>query len=169
METRSQLRDGSLLMTAAGVAFVGYGVVFLIRDLAGAGFELGVETLGDFTRAELSAAHPEILHYISHLHIATAAFIIATGIAVSGLAWFGVRRGLAWAWTTAVIPPVVGLALALPMHWMGRFGHDWMTHLGPIYVATVVFVAGALLAGRALRDARSQRSSAVRTAAPARR
>ena len=24
--------------------------------------------------------------------------------------------------------------------------HNWVTHLGPIYVATVVFVVGALLA-----------------------
>lgn len=169
MERTSQLRNGSLLMAIAGVAFIGYGVVFLIWDLAGAGFELGVETVGDFTRAELSASHPEILHYISHLHIATAAFIIATGVAVTGLAWFGVRRGLVWAWTTSVIPPVVGLALALPMHWLDLFGHDWTTHLGPIYIATIVFVVGALLAGQGLRDAPRQQAGDAQVEPPAQR
>lgn len=168
MESNGHLRNGSLLMAIAGVAFVGYGVVFLIWDLAGAGFELGVETVGGFTRAELSASHPEILHYISHLHIATAAFIIATGVAVAGLAWFGVRQGHLWAWTTAVIPPVVGLALALPMHWIDRFGHDWLTHLGPIYIATIVFVVGALLAAQGLRTSRDRSAGNARVGPAAR-
>jgi len=57
-----------------------------------------------------------------------------------------VRRGEWWAWIAAVVSPVVGLAVALPYHYTGTFQHNWVTHLGPIYVATVVFVVGALLA-----------------------
>ena len=53
------------------------------------------------------------------------------------------------AWIAAVISPVVGLAVALPYHYTGTFQHNWVSHLGPIYVATLVFVVGALLA---LRD-----------------
>lgn len=154
MAENANLRKGALLMAIAGVAFIGYGVVFLIRTFAGAGFELGVDTINGVSRADLNAFEPAVVHYISHLHVATAAFIIATGIAVTGLAWYGVRRGQLWAWVTAVVAPVVGLAAALPMHYMDLFSHDWLTHLGPIYLATVVFVAGALLALRELLPAR---------------
>jgi hypothetical protein len=38
----------------------------------------------------------------------------------------------------------------LPYHYMGHFEFNWVTHLGPIYLATVVFVVGALLALRAM-------------------
>ncbi len=142
----ARLRNGSLLMAVAGIAFVGYGIVFLIRDLAGGGFELGVDTINGVTRGEVSAFEPALAHYISHLHVATAAFIISTGVAVAALAWYGVRRRELWAWTTSVAAAVLGLALALPMHWFDLFTHDWLTHLGPIYVATLVFVVGALSA-----------------------
>lgn len=145
------LRVGSLLMALAGIAFIGYGVVFLARTFFGSGFELGVATLNGITRADLNAIDPAIVHYIDHLHVATAAFIIATGIAVTALAWYGVRSGLLWAWATAVVAAVVGLGIALPMHYMGLFTHDWVTHLGPIYLATIVFVVGAALAYRGVR------------------
>ena len=58
--------------------------------------------------------------YITHLHVAIAGFIAATAIAAGGLAWYGVRDGLWWAWITGVIVPVVGLAMALPLHYMGQ-------------------------------------------------
>lgn len=147
-ETRSGLDTGGLLMALAGIAFVGYGLVFLILNFAGSGFELGVSTLGGHTPADLD---PTVAYYISHLHVATAGFIIATGIAVTSLSWYGVRDGLTWSWATAVLAAVVGLAVALPMHYTGSFEHDWVTHLGPIYLATIVFVAGAALALRDLR------------------
>ena len=137
-------------MALAGVAFVGYGVAFLLRNFFGSGFELGVDTIGGFTRAELAAQHPEVLAYIGHLHVATAAFIVATGIAVAALAWYGVRNGMLWAWAAAVVAPVVALGLALPLHYTGGFAHDWVTHLAPIYLATLVFVLGAALSIRSI-------------------
>jgi hypothetical protein len=33
---------------------------------------------------------------------------------------------------------------------MGHFEFNWVTHLGPIYLATVVFVVGAVLALRGM-------------------
>lgn len=147
--TRDQpaLRGGAALMLLAALAFVVYGVVFFFRSFTGAGFEIGVETLGGMSKAELAASYPTIAYYITHLHVATAAFITATGIAVGALAWWGVRAGEWWAWWAAVIAPVVGLAAALPLHWTASaFEHNWVTHLGPIYVATLVYVAGALWA-----------------------
>ncbi|SEW31744.1 hypothetical protein [Natrinema salifodinae] len=146
------VRLGSLLMALAGVAFIGYGVVFLARTFFGSGFELGVATLNGVTPADLDAIDPAIMHYITHLHVATAAFIIATGIAVTALAWYGVRSGLLWAWASAVVAAVVGLGIALPMHYMDLFSHSWVTHLGPIYLATIVFVVGAGLSYRGLRS-----------------
>lgn len=150
-ELRRGIRLGSLLMAFAGIAFIGYGVVFLARTFFGTGFELGVATLNGVTRADLNAIDPAIVHYINHLHVATAAFIIATGIAIAALAWYGVRSGQLWAWTTAVVAAVVGLGLALPMHYFDLFSHNWMTHLGPIYLATIVFVVGAALSYRGVR------------------
>ncbi|GAA0220929.1 hypothetical protein [Halobaculum roseum] len=145
----SQLRNGAALMALAGIAFVGYGIVFLVLNFVGSGFELGVSTLAGMTAADLD---PTVAYYISHLHVATAAFIISTGIAVAGLSWYGVRQGLTWAWATAIVSAVVGLALALPMHWTGdAFAHDWVTHLGPIYLATIVFIVGVVLSYRGVQ------------------
>ena len=146
----SGLNQGAVLMLIGALAFIGYAVVFLFRNFTGDGFELGVTTLNGVTRANLNALNPAIMHYIGHLHVATAGFIAATGIAVAALSWYGVRRGEWWAWIAAVVSPVVGLAVALPYHYTGTFELNWVTHLGPIYVATLVFVVGALLALRAM-------------------
>jgi len=38
------------------------------------------------------------------------------------------------------------------MHWTGdAFSHDWVTHLGPIYLATIVFLVGVVTSYRGLR------------------
>lgn len=139
----SALGAGSLLMSLAGVAFIGYGIVFLALNFVGGGFELGVSHLGGLTPTDLD---PTVAYYISHLHVATAGFIISTGIAVTALSWFGVRRRQLWAWATAIVVAVTGLIIALPMHYTGGFAHDWVTHLGPIYLATSIFVVGVILA-----------------------
>ncbi|SFS99807.1 hypothetical protein [Halostagnicola kamekurae] len=144
-------RSGSVLMALAGIAFVGYGMVFLARTFFGTGFELGVATLNGVTPADLNAIDPAVMHYINHLHVATAAFIITTGIAIAALSWYGVRTGQLWAWATAVVGAVVGLGLALPMHYMELFTYSWTSHLGPIYLATIVFVVGAILAYQGMR------------------
>lgn len=151
METKnSVLNRGAALMLIASLAFIGYAVVFLFRNFAGGGLELGVDTLNGVTPDDLNALNPAIMHYIGHLHVATAGFIAATGIAVAALSWYGVRRGEWWAWIAAVAAPVVGLAIALPYHYTGTFQFDWVAHLGPIYLATLVFVVGALMALRAM-------------------
>ena len=45
---------------------------------------------------------------------------------------------------------LAALAIALPYHYTGTFMFNWVAHLGPIYVATLVFVIGALLSLRAV-------------------
>lgn len=145
MGDKKLVNTGSWLMLIGALSFIIYGLVFLIKNFTAEGFELGVETLNGVTIANLESFNPAIVHYISHLHVATAGFIIAAGIAVAALSWYGVRNEEFWAWTTAVVTPVVGLGIALPMHYMDLFDHDWVTHLGPIYLGTLVFVIGAVI------------------------
>jgi hypothetical protein len=133
-------------MVLAALLFLVYAVAFLLRAFAGSGFEIGVPTLNGVTPQKLDELNPAIMGYITHLHVAIAGFIASTAIAAGGLAWYGVRDGLWWAWIIAVIVPVVGLAVALPMHYMGHFNYNWVSHLGPIYVGTIIYVVGALVA-----------------------
>jgi hypothetical protein len=145
----SELRTGSRLMGIGAVAFIGYAVVFFVLNFTDSFLELGIGTEQvDVGRAEIEAFSPSLVHYIGHLHIAVSGFIAATGVAVLFLIVYGVRRGQLWAWKGAVSAPVLGLLVALPAHYPNGF--DTLLHLGPIYVATIVFVVGALLALRAI-------------------
>jgi hypothetical protein len=147
------LRAGSALMALAGIGFIGYAVIFFVRNFTGAFLELGIgPEQVDVGRDEIRAFSDDLYHYVSHLHIAVSGFIAATGLATAALAWFGVRRGLVWAYVTAVAAPVLGLAVALPAHY--PWGLDTVGHLGLIYLATVIFVVGAALALKPLLAAR---------------
>src|SRR6266508_3155795 len=146
----SRLWLGSAIMALGGLGFVGYGVIFFIRNFTDSFLELGIGPAQvDVGKTEIHDFSPELEHYISHLHIAVSGFIAAAGIAVAALAWYGVRRGEWWAWVTAVVVPVFGLAVALPAHYPGGF--DTFGHLGLIYADTLLFVVGAALAFVALR------------------
>lgn len=149
------LRAGSTLMALAGLAFVGYAVIFFVRNFTDSFLELGItSTQVDVGRTQIQAFSPDLYEYISHLHIAVSGFIAATGLATAALAWFGVRRGEAWAYVTAVVVPVVGLAVALPAHF--PYGLATIGHLGLIYLATAVFVVGAALALNPVRHTREK-------------
>ena len=146
MSREQSLRNGAGLMVFGALIFLVYAVVFFFRAFASSGFEIGVETLNGVTPQQLDKLNPAIMGYITHLHVATAGFIAATAIAAGSLAWYGVRDGLWWAWIAGVIVPVVGLAMALPLHYMGHFNYDWVSHLGPIYVGTIIYVVGSVVA-----------------------
>lgn len=148
------LKWGSWLMGVAAVGFIGYAVIFFIRNFTDAFLELGIGPgQVDVGRDEIQAFSPSLYHYIGHLHIAVAGFIAATGVAVLFLVAYGVRRGQKWAWAGAVVAPVLGLLVALPAHYPNGF--DTIGHLGLIYLATVIFVVGAMLALRGVLAARS--------------
>ena len=130
---------------------MGYAVVFLASNFTGAFLELGIgPDQVDKGKAEVEAFSPELYHYISHLHIALSGFIAATGLAIAALSWCGVRRGVRWAFTTAVIVPTVGLAVALPAHY--PWGLATLGHLGPVYLAVLIFLAGVVAAYSGLRS-----------------
>ena len=141
----ARLQLGATLMTLAGAGFIGYAVIFFIRNYTDSFLELGIGANEvSVGKDEILEFSPSLFHYIGHLHIAVSGFIAATGVAVAALSWFGVRRGQMWAWVTAVAAPVLALAVALPAHYPNDF--DTLGHLGLVYLATAVFVVGALIA-----------------------
>ena len=151
VETTS-LRSGAGLMSLAGLGFIGYGIIFFVRNFTDSFLELGIGADQVAKgKDEIKAFDNDLYNYISHLHIAVSGFIAALGLAVLVLAWFGVRRGYTWAWVGAVAAPVLALAVALPAHY--PWGFDTIGHLGLIYLATAIFVVGAALSGKALLDA----------------
>jgi hypothetical protein len=148
-EESTALKWGVNLMTLAALGFIGYALIFFVRNFTGDFLELGIGPDQVASgKDEIKAFDNDLYHYISHLHIAVSGFIAATGLAVAALTWFGVRRRYVWAWAAAVATPVLGLAVALPAHY--PWGFDTVEHLGLIYLATTIFVVGAALSGRAL-------------------
>src|SRR5213593_68079 len=145
----SALRLGSWLMGLAAVGFIGYAVIFFVRNFTDSFLELGIgHNEVNVGKDQIVQFSPSLYQYISHLHIAVSGFIAATGLAVLFLVAFGVRRGYGWAWVGAVASPVLALAVALPSHYPNHF--DTFGHLGLIYGATLIFVVGALMTGKAI-------------------
>ena len=78
-----------------------------------------------------------------------------TAIAVGALSWYGVRRGEWWAWMAAAmgVRLLWGSRLRCPIAWLGHFEFNWVHHLGTrSCVATIIFMIGAILALRAMRN-----------------
>jgi hypothetical protein len=153
MSRGQSLNNGAALMILGALIFLVYAIAFFFRAFSNSQFEIGVETLNGVTPQQLNGMNPAIMAYITHLHVAIAGLIAAVAIASGALAWCGVCSGSWWAWITAVITPTVGLAVALPLHWMGHFDYDWVSHLGPIYVGTIIYVVGAVVAAMGLNQA----------------
>jgi hypothetical protein len=148
-DVKGRLSLGSFLMMAAGLTYVVFGLMFLVRAFSDAYLEIGIgRNEVSRNRDEIEAFSDSLLQYIVHLHVAVAGFVVATGLWIAGLAWFGIRRGVFWAWHMAVWPPLAALAIAMPMHYPNHF--DTARHLGMIYAASALFFAGALLSLQAL-------------------
>lgn len=149
----SALRTGSWLMGIAAAGFIGYAVIFFVRNFTDSFLELGIgPNEVNVGKDQIQQFSPSLFEYVSHLHLAVSGFIAATGAAVLFLVAYGVRRGELWAWVGAVTAPVLGLAVALPAHYVNGF--DTIGHLGLIYLATVIFVVGALVSMRGILQAR---------------
>ena len=152
--TDSAVRNGTWLMLIAAIGFIGYAVIFLVRNFTDSFLELGIgHSEVDVGKDQIVQFSPSLYHYVSHLHIAVSGFIAATGLAVAFLVWFGVRRGHMWAWVGAVAAPVLALAVALPAHYPNDL--DTLGHLGLIYLATLIFVVGALISLKGLLQGKS--------------
>ncbi|MBA3868258.1 MAG: hypothetical protein ABI970_20370 [Chloroflexota bacterium] len=145
---RSPLAVGSSLVTLAGFGLIGYGIIFLIRNFLGL-IELGLssENVGA-TPEQIQAFSPDLYHYISHVQVAAAGFIIGLGIAVVALAWFGIRSKYQWAIWTAFLASVVAVGIALPLHY--PWGFATIGHLGLVYLDALLLMLGTVISYRAL-------------------
>lgn len=154
----ASVRLGAAIVALAGVGLISYGIMFLIRNFYGF-IELGItpDLIGT-TAEELHGANPHLYHYISHLQVALSGFIIGLGVAISALAWFGIRNGVRWALWSAFLAPVVAVVIALPLHY--SYGFDTIGHLGLIYLDGLTLLVGTVLAYNAIR--RSQQASTDR-------
>ena len=145
----SQLNLGATLVALSGIGLVGYGVMFLIRNFTGF-IELGLtpEHVGG-TPAQIHTFSPNLYEYISHLQVAVSGFIIALGVVIIALAWYGIRKGERWALWTAFLGPLIGVGVAVPLHF--PYGIATMGHLGLIYLDALILVVGTVLAYAGLR------------------
>lgn len=141
-----KLRWGTYLIGLSGIGFIANGFAMLYRVFFSAGFEAGVPTLGGVTPADLAATNHELYHYVNHLHVNVAGLMLAAGIAMIAIAWYGIRRGHHWALGTAVAIPVVFLAHSLPVHGTAQFSFDALVHLGPGIVWLPALIFGSILA-----------------------
>jgi hypothetical protein len=88
-----RLALGAVLVALAGVGLVGYGILFLIRNFVGfTELDLSPRHVGG-TPQQIRRFSPDLYEYISHLHMAISGLLIALGITVIGLAWYGIRQG----------------------------------------------------------------------------
>ena len=143
-DTESKLRNGSMLMALVGVGFIGYAIIYFIHNFTDAFLEFGLtKAQVDVGKSEIIAFSPSLFNYISHLHVAISGFIAATGLAVVGLSLYGVRKGQMWAWVFAVASLILGLVIAIPLHYV--YGIATVTHLGLTSLATLIFIVGALI------------------------
>ena len=144
----SRLTLGAVLVAMAGVGLVGYGILFLIRNFMGF-TELGLSPrhVGG-TPEQIRTFSPDLYEYISHLHMAVSGMLIALGITVIALAWYGIRRGQPWALWTVLSSAAVALVVVIPPHY--AYGIGTLGHLGPIYLDALLLVIGTVVAYTAL-------------------
>ncbi|HLJ01906.1 MAG TPA: hypothetical protein VKT31_00620 [Solirubrobacteraceae bacterium] len=139
-----RLELGGRLIALAGLAVFLYGLMFLIIDFTSF-IELGLSS--QQVGGDASAIHsfsPALYNYISHLQVAISAFIMAFGLQLAALAWFGVRRGERWALWTAAVATALGYLVAVPLHFV--YGFATVVHLGPFGVVAAVMIAGVWIA-----------------------
>lgn len=146
MSTEPELRQGALLIAVTGFGVVGYGLTFLYSAYLGSEFELGVDTLGGVTRAELAANNPEMLHYMDHLHVGLGGLLVALGITLVTLGWYGIRNGYRWAVVASLVIALTALATNFLVHYHPRFGYDWVIHIAPSVLVTLLVLVGGMRA-----------------------
>jgi hypothetical protein len=144
----SSHRFGASLVTLAGIGLVGYGLVFLVRNFTGF-IELGLtpERIGG-TPEQIRAFSPHLYDYISHLQVAIAGLMIGLGVAVSALAWRGIRSGQRWALWTAFLAAMIASVVGVPLHY--AYGLAAFRHLGPIYMDLALLLVGTIVARRSV-------------------
>jgi hypothetical protein len=150
MSTDPRLRQGATLIAVTGFGVVGYGLTFLYSAYLGTAFELGVDSLGGVTRAELAASNPEMLQYMDHLHVGLGGLLVALGIALVALGRYGIRRGYRWAVVTSLVIALTALVTNFLVHYRPGFGYDWAIHIAPSVLVTLLVLVGGVRAYQGL-------------------
>jgi len=140
---------GAKIVALGGIGLIGYGILSLIQNFTGF-VEIGLtpDHVGS-TPEQIAAFNPQLYDYISHVQVALGGLILALGVAVVALAWFGIRTGQKWALWTAFIAPVIALVISLPLHYV--YGLDTLGHLGPIYLDVALLIVGTVMSYKALK------------------
>lgn len=140
---------GGRLVALAGLAVFLYGLGFLITNFT-LFIEVGLSSqqVGG-SAGGIQGYSPQLYGYVSHLQAALSGFIMGSGLMVVGLGWFGIRRRQEWALWNGLIGMSVALAAAIPLHYV--YGLATPVHVGPVYLATAVFLAGTGLAYSGLK------------------
>ncbi len=144
----SAINRGAALMAIAAAGFIGYAVLLLVRNFTDSFLEVAsAPPRSAWARTRSSRSAPACttpsapcrlrLHRRRRVRRADACRQ-------------GHERGTGVGMGTAVATPVLALAVALPAHY--RWNLDTLGHLGLIYLAVAVFVAGAALSGKGLLD-----------------
>jgi hypothetical protein len=150
-----RLELGGRLIALAGVAVFLYGLLFLIINFTSF-IELGLGTQqvgGD--ASSIHSFSTALYNYISHLQVAISGFIMAFALLLSGLGWFGVRRGERWALWTAAAGSAIAYAVAVPLHFV--YGLATVVHLGPFALVAVVLIAGTWAAATGMPKGTARR------------
>jgi hypothetical protein len=66
------------------------------------------EAFSDMTREQLHAINDRLLAFMAHDRVSLAGTMISIGVLYTGLSWFGVRRGLHWAWVAVLASAFAG-------------------------------------------------------------
>ena len=91
---------GLAMLVGSGLAaFIAIGRVVLPYD----------EVFVGLSKAELHAVNPHLLNFLVHDRITLAGIMATVGIAYSGLAFFGARRGWHWAEGTIQVSALTGM------------------------------------------------------------
>ena len=150
MNTQKDVNRGALLIAAGGAATFLYGLVFVVVNFT-TFIEIGLNSsLMGTSAGGLQAQNPTLYRFVSHLQMNLAAFIMAYGLVLTALAWFGIRRGERWALWTAMASFVLALLVALPIHYV--YGLAAIGHVGPFYLVIVAFLVGWWLAYRGMAE-----------------
>lgn len=112
------------------IAAIGSSRVFVATDLA------FMATSAD----ALAAANARLLPLIAHDRAGLGGALAATGLALGGLALWGIRRGARWVWWTTALAALPGLGGALGIHL--AVGYVDLGHLAPVAVAAALWGFG---------------------------
>lgn len=147
-----KLRWGSRILIGTALLFLIQGLGMIYRALIEKRYELGVTDLGGHTATELAEMNPAVQSYIDHLAVNLGGLMIAAGIAMGALVWYGVRSGHLWALVTAVLLPTLYALIGLPIHQTVHFDYHQLIHLGPAGIGIPLLIIGAALAYQGIKS-----------------